>query len=330
MKEKRQPKVSILVPMYNVEKLLPRCLDSIVGQTMKEIEIVVVNDASPDGSLAIARRYAERDDRFVIIDKPVNEGLMMARRTAIEAASAPRVFFLDSDDYIPADAIERLYREAWRSEADIVVGNMYLENLKGRHVLRPRAHVAGKDGDAYMRAILSWTTCSLCGSLFNRKILLHPGLPAMKGRVHSEDRILLTALLLQTKPKVATADVDAYYYCLNTESATRRRLTDDNLRSQLEALTYCYDYVEKNSGNYTALNDNYLLRYLSLYLEKGYPREIVGDYNDTTRRLLEFDTMVKTTSLRFAIHTRLSLVSPLYRRLATAGRSTIRKIQGKD
>ena len=324
------PKVSIIVPIYNVEKFLSRCLDSIIGQTMSDIEIILVNDASPDDSLKIAQEYANRDSRIQIIDKTVNEGPMMARHTGINAARAERVFFLDSDDYIPLNAIEQLYNAAQTTNADIVVGNMYLENLQGRHVLKPRAHVAGFDGDAYLRAILSWTTCSLCGALFRRSIMLDPSLPAFKNQLYSEDRILLTALLATAKPRVATADVDSYYYCLNQESATHIRLSDERLRAQLKALTYCYDFLQSQTSDYTKLNDNYLLRYLSLYIEKGYSREIIRNFNDNTRRLLQFRVMKETTSTRFATHTWLAMHSAPYRLACTTARQFIRKLQGKD
>ncbi len=323
-------KVSVLVPIYNVERFIGRCLDSLVAQTMGDIEIVLVNDASPDGSMEIARRYARRDSRVVIIDKPVNEGLMMARRTAIEAARGEWIFFIDSDDYMPSDTIERLYEVATRDRADIVVGNMYLENDSGRHVLRPRAHVAGERGEEYMTALLTWTTCSLCGSLFRRPILLGDDLPAIKGQLYSEDRILLTALLLRRHPRVAVANVTSYYYCLNHASATRVKMTDERLGRQLEALCLCHRYAADVAPQYNRLNDNFLLHYLSLFLENGYNRSIVENFNDTTRRLLRFDQMRKTTSLRFAIHTWLTANLPPYRLSCHWARGIIRRLQGKD
>lgn len=324
------PKVSILIPVYNVEKFLPRCLDSLMAQTMTDIEIIAVNDASPDGSPEILREYAARDSRIVIVDKTVNEGPMMARSTGIGVARGEWIFFLDSDDYIPADTIERLYERASRGDADIVVGNMYLENLEGRHVLKPRAHVAGNDGSAYLKAILTWTTCSMCGSLYDRRLLTDPELPTLKNQLYSEDRILLTAILVTRHPRVAVVDTTSYYYCLNQASATRVRLTDAKLRSQLEALSRCHRYVEEKVPQFRVPNDNFLLRYLSLYIEKGYPVSTIRDFNPTTTRLLGFREMCRVTSTRFALHTWLSMRFPPYRMACTVARSAIRRIQGKD
>ena len=80
-----QPSVSVIIPVYNIEKHLEKCLDSVIGQTLKDIEIIVVNDGSTDNSPEIIARYADKDSRIVVIDKS-NEGLAYARKSGIEAA----------------------------------------------------------------------------------------------------------------------------------------------------------------------------------------------------------------------------------------------------
>ena len=102
--------VSIVLPVYNVEKYLPRCLDSVTGQTYKDLEIICVDDGSPDGSVEIIKRYAENDDRIVLISQK-NQGLSGARNTGINAARGEYIMFLDSDDYIDAEACEVAVRE---------------------------------------------------------------------------------------------------------------------------------------------------------------------------------------------------------------------------
>ena len=131
MKRTSEIKVSVLVPVYNVERLLPRCLDSLLGQTLEEIEIVCVNDASPDSSAEVLARYAASDNRIRIITKTVNEGLMMARKTGYENARGQYLCFCDSDDYMPAEALSDLYRLATATGADIAVGEMGSVNSWG-------------------------------------------------------------------------------------------------------------------------------------------------------------------------------------------------------
>ena len=104
-------KVSIIVPVYNVEKYLKRCLDSITNQTLKELEIICINDGSTDNSLKILKQYAHKDKRISIINKQ-NEGLSVARNTGMEAASGEYIGFVDSDDWIDLDFYKKLYTTA--------------------------------------------------------------------------------------------------------------------------------------------------------------------------------------------------------------------------
>ena len=115
------PLVSVVVPMYNVEKYLPRCLDSLLGQSLDGIEIVCVDDGSPDESGKIAEKYALSHSNIKVVHRS-NGGLGPARNTGIENSSGAFVGFVDSDDWVELDMYERLYQAAIESNADIVVG----------------------------------------------------------------------------------------------------------------------------------------------------------------------------------------------------------------
>ncbi len=122
-------KVSVLVPVYNVEKYLAQCLDSIIGQTLRDIEIICVNDGSTDSSLEILEKYAKKDHRIRIIDKE-NGGLPSARNAGLDAAKGEYVSFIDSDDYIQPDMMAILYKNARKTKAEIVIcgANIFPEN----------------------------------------------------------------------------------------------------------------------------------------------------------------------------------------------------------
>ena len=92
-------KVSIVVPVYNVEKYLDRCIKSILNQKYQDMEIILINDGSTDNSLAICEKYREQDSRIIIINK-ANQGLSAARNDGVAAASGEYIMFIDSDDYI--------------------------------------------------------------------------------------------------------------------------------------------------------------------------------------------------------------------------------------
>ena len=100
-------KISIIVPVYNVEKYIFECVDSLINQTYKNLEIILVDDSSPDNCPQICDEYAQKDDRIKVIHKP-NGGLSDARNAGIESATGEYLMFVDSDDYIALDMIEQL------------------------------------------------------------------------------------------------------------------------------------------------------------------------------------------------------------------------------
>ena len=116
-------KVSVIIPVYKVEKYLRQCLDSVVGQTLKDMEIICVNDGSPDNCGAILAEYAKKDKRIKIVNQE-NQGLSMARNNGMPHATGEYVTFLDSDDWVALDFYERLYNLAKEHDADIAGGNV--------------------------------------------------------------------------------------------------------------------------------------------------------------------------------------------------------------
>lgn len=113
------PKFSIIIPVYNVENYLSRCLESVVNQTLIDIEIICVNDGSKDGSDKVIKQYARIDDRIKVVEKE-NGGLSSARNAGMKIAQGDYICFLDSDDYYEQNLCERLYREVLEWSPDII------------------------------------------------------------------------------------------------------------------------------------------------------------------------------------------------------------------
>ncbi|MDR0547091.1 MAG: glycosyltransferase [Dysgonamonadaceae bacterium] len=112
-------KVSLIIPVYNVEKLLPKCLDSAMGQTYPELEIIVVNDGSPDRSDRVIAGYAAKDSRIVTVNKP-NGGLSDARNAGMKVATGQYLCFLDGDDWLDSDFVERMLNQMITNQLDLV------------------------------------------------------------------------------------------------------------------------------------------------------------------------------------------------------------------
>ncbi|SEQ76664.1 CDP-glycerol glycerophosphotransferase, TagB/SpsB family [Loktanella sp. DSM 29012] len=129
----RQTTVSVIVPVYNVEAFLPACLDSILAQTHRKLEIICVDDGSPDDSITVLQRYAARDKRIKIVRK-ANGGLGAARNTGVEHATGEMLCFVDSDDTIPPQAIAKMLGSLVHSGSDFVVGSLMRDTPTGRYV----------------------------------------------------------------------------------------------------------------------------------------------------------------------------------------------------
>ena len=121
-------KVSVIIPIYNAEMYLRECFDSIINQTLEDIEIICINDGSTDSSLDIVKEYAGKDGRIIIIDKQ-NEGVAIARNLGIDRATGEYVCFMDSDDYYPSnDILEELYNKAKENNVLIAGGEFSVFN----------------------------------------------------------------------------------------------------------------------------------------------------------------------------------------------------------
>lgn len=186
-----KPLVSIIIPIYKTEKYLRACLSSVQRQTMRLFEAILVNDCTPDGAMEIAREFVNSDPRFRIIEHEVNKGLGDARNTGVVNARGEFINFLDSDDIMPADAIENLLRVAINNNADHVIGNIY---WRKNHILRPlvymyqRINVLLNMRLANVRNVLPsyYITGNVCNRLFTKSLLDNFQLSFPKG-VYWED-----------------------------------------------------------------------------------------------------------------------------------------------
>lgn len=129
--------ISIIVPIYNAAPYLRKCFDSVVNQTLRNVEIIFIDDGSTDGSSEICKEYADKDNRIIYYKKE-NEGLAAARQDGIERASGEYIGFVDSDDWLELNMYERMYSEAVNKDADIVFCNCFFDDCeKDRVHLEP-------------------------------------------------------------------------------------------------------------------------------------------------------------------------------------------------
>lgn len=225
------PLVSIVIPVYNVEKYILRCINSIQQQSLDDIEIIVVNDGTPDNSMAVVQELAKKDQRITILNQGKNMGPMRARETGYLAATGDFITFCDSDDYMPKDALEKLYSAAVRSNADIISGNSIYITVNGEELLWKSELKYGNTNVNVLRSLLRWELShNLWGKLFKASLLQNYKYNTYEYATNGEDGCLFYQVVANMNKAVLIDDV-VYYYMQNVESLSQRRLTEGGIKS---------------------------------------------------------------------------------------------------
>ncbi|MBQ7885762.1 MAG: glycosyltransferase [Clostridia bacterium] len=226
------PKVSVIIPVYNCEKFLPQCIDSLRVQTLEEIELIFVCDASPDNSLSILREYEAQDSRIRVIAFEENRGVSAARNAGIELASGEYVIFCDGDDWIEPGMYEKLYALAKEYEADIAFCRVFKDYANKQENV-PLGFETGTRFDekaireTLIPAMLSKETDSdglpLSGytprNLFRREVLIrHRFREEIR---YAEDLLFIVECMLDSRAAVAL-DEAYYHYRFHGGSVTKR------------------------------------------------------------------------------------------------------------
>ena len=213
------PFVSVIIPVYNVEMYLAECLDSVINQTLQNIEIVCVNDGSPDGSAAILADYAQRDSRIRIVDRE-NGGLSAARNSGLDVARGEYLCFLDSDDALESDALELLYTTAEANRLDILYYDFVRFYDDGRLGKKFERRIPGLiyDGVTFCRSLKDRREYlgSACTQLYKRAFLERNGFRFYPGIIH-EDEIFTFRALMEAE-RVSHFPRMFYRYRLREES----------------------------------------------------------------------------------------------------------------
>ena len=218
------PKISVVVPVYNVEKYLPRCLDSLVGQTLEEIEIILVNDGSTDRSGEICRAYAERDERIRVYSKQ-NGGLSDARNYGLGQATAGVVGFVDSDDYVDGDMFRTLLEIKEKARCEIAVGGVKMVTNDGAEYQRRAVEKEGvlNRRDAMEELLRSKRiTNSVCNKIFDASLFEKIDFPV--GKLYEDEYV--TYRLFDCAEKVVLTNRVFYYYRANPDSITRKPFSE--------------------------------------------------------------------------------------------------------
>lgn len=223
------PLVSVIVPVYKVEKYLRKCLDSLLGQTLEQIEVICVNDASPDGCLTILREYEQKDARVRVIDFPENRGVSAARNAGLDAARGEWVAVADSDDWVEKEMYERLYATV-RSASDMDVAYCnYMEVSKdGFTKIESPDYTGGADRSDILLYRMYHCQCLFRKSLLDDKSIRYP-----ENLICLEDSVFLISVFL-TARRIGRIDYYGYYYLTNPNGISR--MVNDSRQLHIEVI----------------------------------------------------------------------------------------------
>ena len=214
------PAVTVIVPVFNAEAFLDKCLECLTGQTHSDLEIVCIDDGSSDGSLRKLEDWTEKDNRIQIISFPENRGPSAARNAGLDAARGEYVGFVDSDDFVDPDFFEKLYGAAVREDADVAKGTlMNYDPKKGSAYLKEIFNLNDR-----IRKHKAWFFLTYTSAIYRTEMLRRNGLRFNEKLLFFEDPHFSINAAFQYE-KVAFADDAIYYYTDNPASVTRKNVS---------------------------------------------------------------------------------------------------------
>ncbi|MGP3560189.1 glycosyltransferase family 2 protein [Geobacillus sp. BK01] len=253
------PKVSIIIPAYNVGNYIERCLTSIVNQSLKDIEIIVVNDGSNDNTLEVTRKFADIDNRIKVINSE-NKGVSAARNSGLLQSTGKYIYQIDADDWIEQNALEEMYEAAENNRADIVITNAYIDYDNG--TLLPFIDGRLINEEPIKDFFLGNIKASVWTKLYRRDLFTKYNIGYVEGIRVGEDLLINFFLMLQAK-KVIKIEKSFLHYIQRENSAMH------SYKSSMYDIYKVFDEIEsfmKRSNLYRKYKDEFLyLKYMHTY-----------------------------------------------------------------
>ncbi len=266
-------KVAVVVPIYNVEAYLAECLESIVNQTMQEIEIILVDDCGTDASMEIAERYSRRDSRIKIVKHSHNQGISAARNSGIMNSSAEYILFVDSDDYVRADYCEKLYRTIVDEQADLAMCGVELVGEWHKGWPKLEKYVNGHFGsrETLSEKVIEKTNCCTWNKIYRRSIIEKEMIQFPVGYKHEDE--VWWRVYGHYAQTIAYVEEPLYYYRQRADSIMDNERTGQKMYAERIRMAIRYYEEVKQRGleeKYKSALD-YVMQMLETSIKKNQP-----------------------------------------------------------
>lgn len=237
-------KVSIIVPVYNVEKYLRKCLDSLINQTLKDIEIICINDGSTDKSLEILEEYKNRDSRIILLNQE-NSGQSIARNNGIKKATGEYLGFVDPDDWVDLDYYEKLYNAASTNDTDIAVGGIIrVTGIKKKKFLNFEKETITDNTNLKFELCDVPEKSYVWNKIYKTEKLKEIGLEFEKG-IFYEDCIFTPQTLFYLGKIVTVPNI--YYYYLRRGNSTVKQRSEKANADNVYAHKKANDFIKEHN-----------------------------------------------------------------------------------
>lgn len=262
-------KVSVIIPVYNVEQYIRQCVLSILNQTLKDIELILVNDGSEDKSMEVIEDLIECNSNIIVINKK-NGGLSSARNEGIRHARGTYLMFVDSDDYIESDYIEILYNQCIKHNLDIAIGN-YKKLIETKLVKETRKGLT-QEGDILTGTELMYKLCKsnnyrpeVWDDMYKTEYILKNKLYFQEGILHEDEDFTPKALVYAERVKFVNSY--GYIYRQRNNSIMNSSININNINGLIVTINNLINLYNNTDDEYgkQAINEN-LLRILSMIL----------------------------------------------------------------
>jgi len=268
-----QPFISIIIPVYNDDKNISRCLDSILSQTYTNYECLLIDDGSTDNSSILCDSYSKKDKRIKLFHKN-HEGISKSRQFGIASATGEYIYFVDSDDYVEPELTAALARKFNEDDVDICFLNFYEENLnKKKHFILQ--NYTSFDCETVLQLVLMGKLYScLWNVVIKRELYIKNGICFADNINYGEDSLFIIELLLN-KPKLVFLS-DAYYHHIINQFSFTKKNRKQKLIERLDFLECLsillkkYSRNDLNRYNYFPLNDKFEMLTSGLFTKKEY------------------------------------------------------------
>lgn len=307
------PLVSIIVPIYNVEQYLDRCMNTLVNQTLKDIEIIMVDDGSPDNCPKLCDEWAKKDNRIRVVHKK-NGGLADARNAGLDVAIGKYIAFVDSDDFVKTDMYETLYNNAEKENADTIYCGFYNfwndDKIKEfRNVEKATIFKGDKLVDFSLDFVGSpvnekkdWKyEMSVWHSLYSNEIIQKHNIRFRSEREILSEDIIFQELYLPHAKKVVYIPESLYYYCFNNTSSLTRAKYDSSKYTRMIALYHCLCDLTRDRDPKCWRAQRFLIAYMRANAYKIVSS--VFSHKDTIKYLKDYNSKSVWNQIDYPINT---------------------------